>query len=80
MHTLSAGGIQFVTELRKNEKWRTIPAVVKTAKDITPVDPLRLNGYVGKILQKETCASVELLAAVRELVVASVDQEADTGG
>lgn len=72
-------GFQFVTELRKDDRWRSIPVVVITAKDITPEDRLRLNGYVEKILQKETHASEELLAEVRELVAASVDQGANAG-
>jgi len=67
-------GFQFVAELRKHEKWCSIPVVVITAKDITPQDRLRLNGYVEKILQKETYTSKKLLAEVRDLVVASVRQ------
>jgi signal transduction histidine kinase/CheY-like chemotaxis protein len=69
-------GFQFVAELRKHEKWRSIPVVVITAKDITSEDRLRLSGYVEKILQKETYTSEKLLAEVRDLVVASVRQDA----
>jgi len=65
-------GFQFVAELRNHEEWRSTPVVVITAKDITPEDRLRLNGYVEKILQKETYTSEKLLAEVRDLVVASV--------
>ena len=67
-------GFEFVTELRKREKWHSIPVVVITAKDITPEDRLRLNGCVEKILQKGTYTSEKLLAEVRELVLASVNQ------
>ena len=65
-------GFQFVAALRNHEEWRSTPVVVITAKDITPEDRLRLNGYVEKILQKETYSSEKLLAEVRDLVVASV--------
>jgi signal transduction histidine kinase/CheY-like chemotaxis protein len=67
-------GFQFVAELRNHEQWRSIPVVVITAKDITPEDRLRLNGYVEKILQKETYTSEKLLAEVRDLVVTCVHQ------
>jgi signal transduction histidine kinase/DNA-binding response OmpR family regulator len=67
-------GFQFVAELRNHEQWRSIPVVVITAKDITPEDRLRLNGYVEKILQKETYTSEKLLAEVRDLVVTCVNQ------
>ena len=72
-------GFQFVAEMRKHEKWRSIPVVVITAKDITSEDRLRLNGYVEKILQKETHTSEKLLAEVRDLVVASVGRESSAG-
>jgi CheY-like chemotaxis protein len=72
-------GFQFVAELCKHEQWRSIPVVVITAKDITPEDRLRLNGYVEKILQKETDTSEKLLAEVRDLVVACVHQGVTAG-
>ena len=68
-------GFQFVAELRKHEDWRSIPVVVITAKDLTSEDRQRLNGYVEKILQKETCTSEELLTEVRDLVVARIHQD-----
>jgi len=67
-------GFQFVTELRKHKVWRSIPVVVITAKDITPQDRLRLNGYVEKILQKGAYTREELLDEVRDFVVACVHQ------
>ena len=45
-------GFELVVELRKHEAWREIPVVVATAKDLTADDRQRLNGYVGKVLQK----------------------------
>jgi len=67
-------GFQFVTELRKHEAWRSIPVVVITAKDITSEDRVRLHGYVEKILRKGTYTREELLAEVRDKVVACVHQ------
>jgi len=72
-------GFQFVAELRQHEAWRLIPVVVITAKDITPQDRLRLNGYVEKIIRKETYTSEKLLAEVRDLVVASVGRVSTAG-
>ncbi len=67
-------GFTFVTELRKHPAWRSIPIVVLTAKDITAADRLRLNGYVEKIVQKGAYSREQLLAEVRELVAACVQQ------
>ncbi len=65
-------GFQFVSELRNNEAWRSIPIVVITSKDITDEDRLRLNGYVQAILEKDAHTREELLGEVRDLVAAGV--------
>jgi len=65
-------GFEFVSELRRDERWRAIPIVVITAKDLTGDDRHRLNGYVQKILQKGAHSREQLLAEVRELVATSV--------
>ena len=69
---MGTDGFEFVERLRANEAWREIPVIVVTAKDFTPTDRLRLNGYVEKILQKGEHGRDHLLAEVRELVQSSV--------
>ena len=61
-------GFEFAETLRKNERWRNIPIVVLTAKDLTNEDRERLNGYVETILIKGQYHQDELLGQVRELV------------
>ena len=62
-------GFEFIAELHKNKKeWQTIPIVVITAKDLTDEDHLRLDGYVEKILQKDSYNIDELLSRIRALV------------
>ena len=61
-------GFAFVVELRKQRAWRSIPIVVITARDISPQDRLRLNGYVEKILAKSALSREVLLAEVGDLV------------
>jgi hypothetical protein len=65
-------GFEFVAEFRRHEAWRAIPIVVVTAKDLSPDDRQRLNGYVERVLQKGAYGREQLLAEVRELVAASV--------
>ena len=45
-------GFGFVERLRAEPAWRTIPVLVITAKDLTPEERLRLNGWVEQVLQK----------------------------
>jgi signal transduction histidine kinase/CheY-like chemotaxis protein len=65
-------GFQFAEALRDRQAWRSIPIVVVTAKDLTPEDHLRLNGYVEKILQKGAYSREALLAEIRDLVASTV--------
>jgi signal transduction histidine kinase/CheY-like chemotaxis protein len=61
-------GFQFVDHVRQHEAWRSIPIVVVTAKDLTPEDRQRLNGYVTEIIQKDTRDQDELLVEVSKMV------------
>jgi CheY-like chemotaxis protein len=63
-------GFTFVEVLRQQDAWRSIPVVVVTAKDLTPDDRQRLNGYVEQILQKGAYSQEALLHEVRRLVTA----------
>jgi PAS domain S-box-containing protein len=66
-------GFDFAANLRRDLRWRDIPVVVVTAKDLTQEDRQRLNGYVEKIVVKGVALNQEsLLAEVRDLVESSV--------
>ena len=61
-------GFEFITELHKNEAWRSIPVVVVTARDLSPDDHQRLAGNVEKILAKASYSREDLLREVRDMV------------
>ncbi len=61
-------GFEFAEAMRKHEKWRTVPIVVVTAKDLTQEERDRLNGYVEAVLVKGKYSKDDLLSEVRELV------------
>ncbi|MBI4664384.1 MAG: response regulator [Verrucomicrobia bacterium] len=61
-------GFEFIAELQKNEKWRRIPVVVVSAKDLTIEDQRRLGGQVTEILKKGSFSREELLQSVRQTV------------
>ncbi len=68
-------GFEFLTNLRQNLEWRSIPVVVITAMNLTPDDRLRLNGYVAQILQKGAYTREALLQEVRDLVATLVQSK-----
>ena len=66
-------GFDVVAAIQGNAAWRAIPIVVITAKDLSPEDHERLNGYVARVLQKGALSRETLLTEVRDLVVASAE-------
>ena len=65
-------GFELVEELRHHDRWRAIPVLVVTAKELTAEDRARLNGYVEKVLQKGASSRDALLREVGDLVAASM--------
>jgi CheY-like chemotaxis protein len=67
-------GFQFLAALRQIPEWRSLPVIVVTAMDLTPVDRLRLSGYVEQILQKGSYHRDDLLREIRDLVIGWIQQ------
>jgi CheY-like chemotaxis protein len=67
-------GFDVVAAIQGNTAWRPIPVVVITAKDLSPEDHERLNGYVARVLQKGALSREALLGEVRDLVAASASR------
>jgi len=64
-------GFEFVHELRARPKWRSVPVVVLTAKDLTAEDLARLNGDVECVLQKGATSPAQVAEQVLEMVAAA---------
>ncbi len=73
-------GFQFITEMRKNPGWQSIPVVVITAKTLTVAERQHLNGYVERVLQKGAYSRDALLREVRDLVVTYVRHQKGLNG
>jgi DNA-binding response OmpR family regulator len=67
-------GFGFLARLRAEPAWSGIPVLVVTAKELTSDERQMLSGSVEQIIQKGAYARDALLAEVRELVRASVNQ------
>ena len=55
-------GFDFVSNVRRNNKWTDVPIVVITAKSLTKEDRSRLHGGIDSILDKKE-ADIEVLLA-----------------
>ncbi len=60
-------GFGFITQMRKNAAFKSIPVVVLTAMDIGPQEIERLNGGVERILKKGAYSLDELKSEIRSL-------------
>ena len=63
-------GFELLDQLHANEKWRPLPVLVVTAKELTPEDRARLNGHVDRVLQKGAYQKKELIEQVARMVSA----------
>jgi CheY-like chemotaxis protein len=64
-------GFEFLSHLRENQKWRSIPVVVLTASHLTSEEQAHLQGYVETIFKKETYNRDELLLQLHNLIADS---------
>jgi signal transduction histidine kinase/CheY-like chemotaxis protein len=60
-------GFAVVAALQREPRWRDIPVVVVTARDLDAADRERLNSGVQSVLVKETFRPVELVERIRRL-------------
>ncbi|HAI69786.1 MAG TPA: hybrid sensor histidine kinase/response regulator [Gammaproteobacteria bacterium] len=61
-------GFEFLTHLRQNEAWRSIPVIVLTSAILSAEDQARLHGYVETIFQKQTNNRDELLSHIHQMI------------
>jgi PAS domain S-box-containing protein len=63
-------GFEFLEAMRADSRWRDVPVIVITAKDLTEADRKRLNGGVAAIVQKREGSRDDLLAEISARIAA----------
>jgi len=61
-------GFEFIDRLRREDRWRGIPVLVLTSKDITASDAARLEGAIEHLLQKGAYDRDALMEEIGRLV------------
>ena len=61
-------GFEFVREMRRNERWRSVPIVAITAKEMSEEDRLQLNGRVQAVINQGAYNPEEVMGEIRDLL------------
>jgi CheY-like chemotaxis protein len=61
-------GFQVVAALQNEQRWRDIPVIVITARDLDAGDREQLNSGVQTVLVKETFRPAELVERIQRVV------------
>jgi len=61
-------GFEVIQRVKANPRWRDIPIIVVTAKDLTDSDQRFLQRSVDKIIQKSGLTSENLMKEVQSLL------------
>jgi CheY-like chemotaxis protein len=72
-------GFELASRLRADERWRTIPVVVLTAKDLTAADRDRLRGNVRRVMAKSGRGRDALLREVAEALQSTLAPRGASG-
>jgi CheY-like chemotaxis protein len=65
-------GFEVLERMRREDRWRDIPVIVVTAKDLTRQEIDQLNGRVGKILRKGAYQRKDLLDEIHQVIARQV--------
>lgn len=68
-------GFEFLTRLQKKEKWRSIPVIVLTSKELNAEEEARLNKSVETILNKNAYNQEKLVLQIHKLIAESQRQD-----
>jgi CheY-like chemotaxis protein len=66
-------GFEFLTHLQTKEKWRSIPVIVLTSKELSAKEQAHLNKSVETILNKKAFNQERLVWHIHELIAESQD-------
>jgi DNA-binding response OmpR family regulator len=61
-------GLEFLSEMRKNSKWKEVPVIVVTAKELSEAEREQVNQQVQRVLHKADYATYDLVTQVRKIV------------
>jgi CheY-like chemotaxis protein len=67
-------GFTFLSELRSKDKWRDVPVIILTAKDLSLDERRQLNTSAATIFQKTAFEQDELLQQIKGLVKERIEE------
>ena len=71
-------GFEFLAQMHQRPQWHDIPVLVVTAKDLSAEELKRLNGNVGRVMQKNASELSELLRELARMLPQSIERGQQT--
>ncbi len=61
-------GFEFVQQLQENDKWKHIPIVILSGKEVTQEDQQRLESHITQFLKKDSFSSSEISKTIKRIL------------
>jgi len=61
-------GFEVVQQLQENVKWRNIPVVILSGKELTEEDQKRLDSHITQFLKKDTFSTSEISKTIKRIL------------
>jgi CheY-like chemotaxis protein len=61
-------GFEVVRQLQQNEKWKRIPVVILTGKDLTQEDQQKLDSHITEFLRKDAFSTTEISKTIKRIL------------
>ena len=61
-------GFQVVRELQQNERWKKIPVVILSGKDLTEEEERQLTSHITEYMKKDSFSTAEISKTIKRIL------------
>ncbi len=61
-------GFEVVQQLQESDKWKNIPVVILSGKELTEEDQQRLESHITQFLKKDTFSTSEISKTIKRIL------------
>lgn len=61
-------GFQVVRELQQNDRWKKIPVVILSGKELTEEEERELNSHIAEYMKKDAFSTAEMTKTIKRIL------------